>query len=82
MRKGPKNWEEYKEKVAWYFTQEWSEKSYEHVLQNFIKEFSDEKKEKTKKEIKSIMWESWIAGSSIQNCAYFIWVFFKKIEQI
>lgn len=80
MRKGAKNWTEYKEKVAWYFTQEWSEESYEMILTRYKNYSLQQDQEKDiEKEIKSIMWESWTAGSSVQNCAYFIWVFFKKM---
>lgn len=78
-----KVWNEYKNKVEWYFSQEWSDKPYNEVLYGDSNQLASE--ELSKKNVllhekaESIIRESWNAGSNVQSASYFLWMFFKKV---
>lgn len=81
-----KVWNEYRNKVEWYFSQEWSEKAYAEVLYGDLKQpISEEESQKNvllHEKADNIIWEAWQAGSTIQSAAYFLWMFFKKVGKI
>jgi len=81
-----KVWNEYRDKVEWYFSQEWSEKPYFEILYGDLKQpISDEVGKKNvliHEKAEDIIWESWNAGSNVQSAAYFLWMFFKKVGKL
>lgn len=76
MRKKIKDFLEYKEKVIWYFEQEWVTVSYSKILENYLKKC--EKQDEAFMKIEDLIWDSWISGASVQNGAYFLQISFKK----
>jgi len=78
-----KVWNDYRDKVEWYFSQEWSDRPYYEVLYGELKKpIDDELSEKNiliHERAESIIWEAWNAGSNVQSAAYFLWMFFKKV---
>jgi hypothetical protein len=74
---------DYKSKVEWYFTQEWSEKPFLEVLYDDLKEPKSEEVSKKNmllhEKVDEVIWESWTAGSNIQSASYFVWLFFKRV---
>ena len=81
-----KVWNDYRDKVEWYFSQEWSERPYFEILYGDLKEpISDEVSKKNvliHEKAEDIIWDSWNAGSNVQSAAYFLWMFFKKVGKI
>jgi len=81
-----KVWNDYRDKVEWYFSQEWSEKPYFEILYGDLKNpISDEESKKNvliHEKAEDIIWDSWNAGSNVQSAAYFLWMFFKKVGKL
>lgn len=80
-----KVWNEYRDKVEWYFSQEWSMRPYSEILHGGFENPTEEQIRENvllQEKAENIVWEAWNARSNVQSAAYFLWMFFKKVGRL